>query len=138
MDQNTLVDGGDEGLRRIADAFRTEGFPVRAIYLTNRRSYVTDEARWTIVIVVDPFRDGTDSDFIIAYTDLRRSGKLPYIDSGIRVQAVPADNVEASRTLEYARAVGRQPLVIRDAFWRGLSIEHVLVAEDLDSQAEPA
>ena len=137
MDQNTLVDGGDEGLRKIADLFREAGFPVVAIYLA-KRTDSEGSSDWRVVAVMSPFRPSMSRDFLYELVRLRRDGKLPYIAQGVRLEAVSVENVEADRVLEYARLIGRPPLVIRDAYHRGISIEHALVAEDRRPQAQAA
>ncbi len=138
MDQNTLVDGGDAGLRQIAQAYREAGFPVQAIYLTKRRGLVDDEPRWTIVAVVSPFGKETDSDAITAHVRLRRSGKLPFIDPEVRLDLVPPTDGEASRILAHSRRFGSPPFVVRNLGVDGWLIDYALVAEDLGHRAQAA
>lgn len=128
MDQNTLVEGGEVGLRAIADEFRRSGFPVQAIYLVKRTS--TDGyLDWVVNAVLSPFRPGLDRDFLYQLVRLRREKRLPFIDEQVRVNAVPPDHVEAKRIIEYARQMGDPPVVIRNVYWDGLYIEYALVAE---------
>ena len=60
---------------------------------------------------------------------LRQQNSLPQVDSSVRFDLVSLQDTEASRVLEYARKLGDPPVVIRDAMWKGLFIEHALVAE---------
>jgi hypothetical protein len=121
MDQNTLVEGGDAGLVAIADAFRATAFPVAAVYLIKRTS-VDDRDDWVVRLVLSPFRPDVGRDFLYKFAQLRREKKLPFIDDDVRVNAVPPEDVEASRVLDYARRLGGPPVVIRKAVWDGLYI----------------
>jgi hypothetical protein len=128
MDQNTLVEGDDAGLRAIADEFRKLGFPVEAIYLIKRTS-IDGYVAWVVNAVLSPFRPGLDRDFLYQLVRLRREKKLPFIDEQVRVNAVSPDHVEAKRVIEYAQQMGEPPIHIRNVFWDGLYIEYALVAE---------
>ena len=128
MDQNTLVEGGDAGLVSIANAFSASGFPVKAIYLVKRTS-VDGDVDWVIPVVLATFRPGSDRDFIYELARLRRDKKLPFIDEQVRINAVPADHIEASRVIDYATRLGEPPIVIRNAIWDGLYIDYALVTK---------
>lgn len=138
MDQNTLVEGGDEGIRRIAKAFRDRDFPIEASYLVRRRAFESDDPEWVVVFVVSPFRPSTDRDFIYAHVELRRAGLLPFIDPQVRLEVVSPDHIEASRLLAYARRIGAAPLVLRNVGTQGLLIDYAIVAEDRGNQARAA
>ena len=60
---------------------------------------------------------------------LRRDGKIPELDRDVRFDIVSADDAEASRVIDYARQYGVLPVVIHDAMWKGMFIEHAIVAE---------
>jgi hypothetical protein len=137
MDQNTLLEGGSDGLVAVANAFREDGFLVKAIYLVKRTS-VDGYTDWVINAVLSPFNLGMDREFIYKLVRLRREKKLPFIDRMVRVNGVSPEHVEASRVIEYARRLGEPPVVIRDAMWDGLSIEYALVAEFEPSTAAAA
>lgn len=128
MDQNTLVEGGDAGLRAIAQAFREVGFPVTAIYLVQQTSQDGD-LDWVVRVVLFPFRPSLDREFIPKLVQLERDKKLPFIDQQVRVDAVSPEHIEAARVLDYARRMGEPPVVIRKVMWEGLYIEYALVAE---------
>jgi len=128
MDQNTLVEGGDAGLRAIADQFRRSGFPVDSIYLVKRTS-VDGGVDWVVNAVVSPFRPGLDRDFLYQLVRLRREDRLPFVDEQVRLNAVSPDHVEAKRIIDYARRMGEPPVVIRNVLWDGLYIDYALVAE---------
>lgn len=127
MDQNTLVEGGDQGLVKIAAAFQGEGFPVQSIYLVKR---TTNDGTidWVVPVVLSPFDPRDRRRFIEALVRLREEKKLPFIDPALLIEAVPANDEEASRVVAYAARLGDPPIVIRDVSWNGLFIEYALVA----------
>lgn len=129
MDQDALVDGGVEGLARIAEAFRSKGLPVSGVYLIKLTSHDGFEA-WIIRLIADRVRVVPDvkRQMIFALVELRRENALPRIETGVRFDIVDTKNDEASRIIEYTRGLGGPPAVIRDAVWKGLFIEYALVA----------
>lgn len=138
MDQNTLVEGGDEGLRRVAQAFRAKGFPVEATYLVRRRSLSHDDDEWVLVLVIPSHQPGTSREFIYSLVDLQRGGELPFIDPSVRLEAVDSEHVEAARLLKYLRRFDRPPPIVRDLGLGGLLIDYALIGEDRGRPAKAA
>jgi hypothetical protein len=138
MDSSTLVEGGADGLRRLADAYREDGFPVEAVYLIQRRSLEDDGSYWAVVLVISPFQTTTESSAIVAYVRLGQAHRLPAIAPEVRLEWVPPDHVEASRLLAYVRRNGAPPMVLRNVGTNGLLIDYALVAEDLGTRAQAA
>ena len=113
-----------DDLLRISNGLKRGGVDVKAIYFIKVTS-VEDSVYWNIRVVSthDP------RDFIGKLVALQNAGKIPPIDSAIRIKAVPPDNPEAERVLEYARQFRTAPVVISNVAWKGLYIEYALVAE---------
>jgi hypothetical protein len=128
MDQDVLVEGGAEGLDRIAEAFRSKGLPISGVYLTKLTSHDGFE-EWIIRLIASA-RAVPDlkRQMIYALVELRRENKLPRIEAGVRFDIVDPVNGEASRIIEYTRRLGGAPALIRDTMWKGLFIEYALVA----------
>ena len=130
MDSAALVDGGAQGIARIAGCFRERGFPVVASYLIKRLG--EDESTdWVLVLVLKPLRPGAARDVIYTHVALRREGRLPWIDPRVRIDAVSSDHVEASRLLGWARGLGVPPVSVAESYINGLFVSDALVAEDL-------
>lgn len=138
MDPSTLVEGGSTGLDVVAEAFRSEGFPVEAIYLIRRRSLEDEETYWALVLVVSPFQPNDEANAIGCYSMLHQAGRLPEIESGVRFELVPPDHIEASRLLAYVRRRGSPPIVLRNVGTQGLLIDYAMVAEDRGNRARAA
>jgi hypothetical protein len=100
------------------------GVDVQGIYFL-KLTTDDDSVFWNIRAVTahDP------RDFIFKFVELQNAGKIPPIDSDIRIKAVRPDDPEAERVLEYARQFREAPVVISNAAWKGLYIEYALVAE---------
>ena len=127
MDQVTLVEGGADGLNRIADAFRSKGIPVSGVYLIKLTSQDGFED-WIIRLVADREMPDLKRKMIHELVRLRRDNELPRVDPSVRFDVVWPTEPEASRIIEYVQRVGGPPVVIRDATWKGLFIEYALVA----------
>ncbi len=127
MDQVTLVDGGAEGLNRIAEAFRSRGIPVAGVYLIKLTSEDGFE-EWIIRLVADREKPDIKRKMIYELVRLRRDSQLPTVDPGVRFDIVSQTEPEASRIIEYAQRLGGPPVIIRDAVWKGLFVEYALVA----------
>ena len=127
MDPNVLVEGGAEGLVRIADAFRKGGFQVSSVYLLKLVTPDGDE-RWTVTLVSEDKRPDLNGAMIRHLVQLEHDGALPRIDSWVRFRAATFDDPEASRVIDYAQQFNRLPVLIRDVMWQGLFIEYALVA----------
>ena len=129
MDQVALVEGGAEGLKRIAETFRSKGIPVSAVYLIKLTSEDGFEDR-IIRLVAD--RRTIDLNLkrkmIYELVRLRRDNELPWIDPSVRFDIISSMDPEASRIIDYARRLGGPPVVIREATWQGFFIEYALVA----------
>ncbi len=123
MDPGSLVEGGEAGLRKIAQAFRDDGADVQGIYLIRLRSE-DGIAEWIVRIIT-----GEDvRSMIYRHVKLRRAGKLPRFFVPVRYDYLRADNPEASRIIEYANEMGEPTLTIEDGAWRGMYFEYVFVA----------
>ena len=127
MDQVTLVEGGTEGLNRIAEAFRSKGVPVSGVYLIKVTSQDGFE-HWIIRLVVDRKTPDLKRKMIHELVRLRRDNRLPKVDPSVRFDVVSATDLEPSRVIDYAQRLGGAPVLIRDANWKGLFIEYALVA----------
>lgn len=138
MDQDVLVEGGVQGLDRIADAFRSKELPVSGVYLIKVTSHDGFE-EWIIRLIASRrVVPDLKRQMIFALVELRREAALPRIEAGIRFDIVDAANDEASRIIEYTRRLGGPPTVIRDTMWKGLFIEYALVADVPQADFVPA
>ena len=113
-----------DDLLRISHGLKRGGVDVQAIYFI-KVTTAEDSVYWNIRVVTthDP------RDFIGKLVELQNAGKIPSIDSDIRIKAVRPDNPEAERVIEYARQFRAAPVVISNVAWKGLYIEYALVAE---------
>lgn len=128
MDMFSLVEGGPDGLVRIAEAFRGKGVNVVGLYMIKTTSH-DDEVRWTIRLITDQKSPHIQRNMIVSLIDLRRTKALPWVDDRVLIDIVNLDDPEASRIVEYARALGgRTPVIIQDEMWDNLFIEHAVVA----------
>jgi len=127
MDQIALVEGGAEGLNRIAELFRSKGVPVSGVYLIKLTSEDGFE-KWVIRLIADRETPDLKRKMIHELVRLRRDSRLPRVDPSVRFDIVSSTEPEASRIVEYARQLGGPPVVIRDAAWKGLFVEYALVA----------
>lgn len=127
MDPLSLVEGGAEGLVRIAEAFRAKRLKISGIYLIKQTGHAGDE-RWVIRLLTDEKSPHVKRNMIAALIDLRREETLPWIDDSVHFDIVHINDPEPIRVIQYARALGGPPVLIRDAMWQGLFIEYALVA----------
>lgn len=132
MDQTALVDGGlieggAEGLTRIAQAFRSRGIDVSGVYLIKLTSG-DDSTDWVVRLVTSQQSPGAVRKMISELVQLRRENALPLMDPRVRMDIVSSEDPEAARVMDYARRLGSIPTIIRDVMWNGLFIEYALVA----------
>lgn len=127
MDSIGLVEGGVEGLVRIAVAFRAAGIPVTGVYLIK---FTTDdnEDQWVLRLVVQETSADLDRRMVTQLVALQRDRALPLIDPLIRIHIAASDDAEVSRVLDYAERLGGPPVIIRGVMWQGLFIEYAVVA----------
>src|SRR3954469_5377471 len=124
MNTSELVDGGADGLRRVAELVREAGIPVEAAYLI-KQTAEDGSVSWNLRVVT-PERSLKVIQTIVA---LRRDSRLPRIDPQVGIQGVTADNVEASRVLAYAKRAFERPVEIISTPIDGLFVEYALVAD---------
>ena len=124
MDPIEMVRCSADDLLRISQAMKGIGVEVEGIYLL-KLTADDDTVFWKIRAVTthDP------RDFIFKFAELQNAGKIPSFDSDIGIKAVPPDDPEAQRILDYARQFRSAPVVISNSAWKGLYIEYALVAE---------
>lgn len=127
MDPLLLVEGGVDGLVRIAEAFRSKRVNVSAVYLIKVTGHAGDE-RWVIRLVTDEKSPHVRRNMIVALIGLRREEALPRIDDSVRVDIVHIDDPEPMRVIQYAQALGGSPVIIKDSMLQGLFVEYALVA----------
>ena len=127
MDPLSLVEGGADGLVRIAEAFRGKRLNVSGIYLIKMTGHAGDE-RWVIRLVTEEKSPHVKRRMIVALVSLRREGALPRIDDSVLLDTVHVDDFETVRIVQYTEALGGPPAVIRDVMWQGLFIEYAVVA----------
>lgn len=124
--------GGAEGLSRIADIMRREGFQIHGAYLINRRSN-DDIDDWVVAFVTS----ARPRDLIYRMARLRRDGAFPEM-SGIRIDTVKPDNPEAVGVVSYARRFDRLPVEIDGVLLDGLLVTYALVADIRDADLAAA
>lgn len=128
MDQNALVEGNGEGLLRIASAFCAKGLPISGIYLI-RLASEEGHVQWVIRLLSDAYFPDLTRQMIWKLVELRRESVLPDVNSLVSFDLISSAHPEAARVCDYARQLGKLPLVIRDTMWKGLFIEYALVAQ---------
>ena len=128
MDQNALVEDGDEGLIRILEAFASRGLNYTGIYLI---ALISNEGAVDNVIRLISASDlpNQNRDMIYELVRLRRDNKLPWVDTKVRFSVVSESDMEAARLIDYVQQLGKVPTIIRDSMWKGLFIEYALVAK---------
>jgi hypothetical protein len=67
--------------------------------------------------------------FVFKLIELRREGKLPEIDSRVRISAEKPGSAEAMRILDYAGEVGGAIVTIRGVGLKGLFVEDAIVVK---------
>jgi len=127
MDPGSLVEGGWEGLVRIANAFRSSGLPLTGIYLI-KRSLPDGDEEWVIPLVSDEKDPALARRMVDELIRLRRDQALPWIDPAVRIKIANSDDPEVSRVIGLAQRLGEPPIMIRDTMWDGLFIEYAMVA----------
>jgi hypothetical protein len=138
MDPSALVEGGAKGLVRIAEAFRSAGISIVAIYLIKVAGHDGDDEWWELRLVSEDKSPDLNGRMIRELVELERAGRLPWIDHYVRFFIASIDDPEASRVIDYAQQFDRLPVVIRDVMWKGLFIEHALVAMVAERKAAAA
>ena len=124
MDSTALVEGGVDGLRRIVRVLEEHDVPVIGAYLIK---LVSEDGYEDIVFrVVTTMQTHP---FVFRLVDLRREGKLPRIDTRVRIDAEQPSSVEASRILKYAAEVGTPVVTIRGAGVHGLYVDEAIVVK---------
>jgi len=123
MDTVQMV-GGANGLKKIADALRKEGFAIDAIYLI-KLVHEDDREDWVVRLVTR----GSSHDVVYRFFKLRNDGKIPRFGDRIRIDAITPDHPEASQVIAYARRFDRLPVEIETVLLDGMLIDYALVAE---------
>jgi hypothetical protein len=124
MDTNALVDGGEEGVRKIVLALEAEGVPVSGAYLIR----LTSAEGFSEIV----FRIVTTADsrqVIYKIVRLRRDGKIPILADDVRINPIRPNDMEAKRVLDYAARIGGPTVAIKDVNWDRLFIEDAVVVK---------
>jgi hypothetical protein len=124
MDTNALVEGGVDGLETVVRSLEHEGIVIRGAYLIRLTS---DDGLSEI-----SFRIVTEHDLrdvIHKFVRLRREARLPKVADEVRISPIRANDVEATRVLDYASRLGSAPVTIKEVFWNGLFIEDAVVVK---------
>lgn len=122
MDLHALVEGGLDGLERIAARLEERRIRLLGAYLIQVIGAENFEEFNLRLVTHDDHRS-----VLYEYVSLRRDGQLPWISEDVTMTPVDPDNLEASRVLDYARQIGHLPARIRGVVWRGLYIEDAIV-----------
>lgn len=126
-----LVEGGAEGLDRIAEALRQQGLPIEGVYLV-RLGFEDGGSEW-VIRIVSPATD--QRSILVPALSLRRAARLPAINEKVRFSPLRPDHPEAARILAYARKYRERPLQLEGIGLDGLYVDYALVGSSIPAAA---
>lgn len=116
--------GGGAGLKKIADALRTENFVIDAIYLI-RLVRDNDDVDWVIRLATHE----RSREVLVKTFELRRDGKIPRFGDQVRVDTILPEDPEARRVIAQAQRYGYAPVEFEGVLLDGMLIDYALVAD---------